>query len=1412
VVLTTLAFGLAASAVEAQGDRKSRPEHDALSQARRGEKTPEEPGDLLKAGRDWQVEERLGVPTFVWAAKRGAAVPWDGKGKQAPEAAARRHLGVYARLWGMKPQDVAAARLAEVHDAGQGVVIARFRQEFDGVEVFRDELSVAMDRELQVVTFSGYLPGSDLGRSGFSLPVEDAIARALSDFAEAEVPTGAIAPDETVLSAADRGGYSFYAFAGDDSALLRLTEPVRAKPVFFHLPDELEAAYYVEVQGQTAGDEGPDSSAFAYVISAVDGRVLFRHDLTASDSFSYRVWAETGGIHLPDDSPNGTAGTPHPTGLPDGFQPPFVAPNLVTLQNGPISTNDPWLASGATETTGNNVEAYADLVSPDGFSAGDLRATTTAPGVFDRTYNVTLQPNASQSQQMAAITQLFYDNNFFHDWYYDAGFNEAARNAQADNFGRGGIGGDSIKAEAQDFSGTNNANMSTPPDGGRPRMQMFVFTGPAGSIVVNAQPTPATLPSVFGSVGTAVFGPQVFNTTADVVRGNDGVVTPGGGTLNDGCEPFPAGSLTGKIVIIDRGGAAPAGAPGAPACGFSLKAQNAVAGGAVGVIIANVASSGNPTAAPNMGLTAGTCTVATPCNVGVLSLNLANGNLLRNAVAAGTVNVTLDRPLALNRDGTIDNQIVAHEWAHYLSNRLVGNATGLSNQQGRGMGEGWSDFNALLMTVRPEDALAPANASYSGVYVMSGYATVRITPFQNHYFGIRRLPYSTDMTKNALTFKHISDGVPLPTGIPIFPNASPNSEVHNTGEIWATMLWESYAALLRDTLGPSPRLTFDQARDRMRAYLVASLKMTPSAPTILEARDALLAAAYVNDPVDFVLFCQAFAKRGAGVRAVGPDRFSTTNTGVVESSVCGNNLDFVAANLDDSVASCDQDGVLDNVEIGLLTVTVRNTGAGPLDASTATITSSNPDVSFPNGNVISLPASQPFQAVSGSLNVALSGAAGIGVGDFTISIDDPEFAIDDPVTGAFAVRVNTDEVASASATDDVESAVPVWTIAGNASLSMASPFRRIEAAPTDHRWFAPNAGATSDQYLISPVLQVGPGTFSFTFRHRYSFEQPLFDGGVIEISNNGGATWTDIGASASPGYNGTLVASGSNPLRGRPAFVNASAGYPAFLTTTVNLGSTYANQAVQVRFRAGADDNTVAVGWEIDDIAFSGITNTPFGVVVPHAGVCVCPSITLSPATLPASGKDVPYPPTTLTPTAGSGPFTFDVAGLPAGMTPAVTVIGDEVTIAGTPTVDFTGNVTVSGGDRFACSFNQSYALTIGPPTISIGDVAVAEGQVGFTDAVFTVSLSHPSAVPVSVVYATSDGTAAHGTDYLPQQGAAHILTIPAFSTAGTIVIRVKGDTRAEPAESFFVTLSNPVNAILGDAQGVGTILNDDGP
>ncbi len=156
-------------------------------------------------------------------------------------------------------------------------------------------------------------------------------------------------------------------------------------------------------------------------------------------AYTYRVFADTSGQFRPFDGPYGIGMSPSPSGVVGGTPlPPFVSSNLVTLANGPISTNDPWLPAGATETRGNNVDAYADLVPADGFTPGgtDVRADVTAPGVFDRTYDFNQRANANTTQIKAAVTHLFFLTNWFHDWYYDVGFDEKSGNAQESNLGR----------------------------------------------------------------------------------------------------------------------------------------------------------------------------------------------------------------------------------------------------------------------------------------------------------------------------------------------------------------------------------------------------------------------------------------------------------------------------------------------------------------------------------------------------------------------------------------------------------------------------------------------------------------------------------------------------------------------------------------------------------------------------------------------------------------------------------------------------------------------------------------------------------------------------------------------------------------------------------------------------------------
>jgi len=141
----------------------------------------------------------------------------------------------------------------------------------------------------------------------------------------------------------------------------------------------------------------------------------------------------------------------------------------------------------------------------------------------------------------------------------------------------------------------------------------------------------------------------------------------------------------------------------------------------------------------------------------------------------------------------------------------------------------------------------------------------------------------------------------------------------------------------------------------------------------------------------------------------------------------------------------------------------------------------------------------------------------------------------------------------------------------------------------------------------------------------------------------------------------------------------------------------------------------------------------------------------------------------------------------------SVAVSGDTV-VAGAP-VDGAGSAYVFGPQ------------VIVPPRVSIDDVTVAEGNSGTSDATFTVTLSEPSSQTVTVDFATADGTASAGSDY---HSVAGTLTFAPGDTSETVTVPVIGDTLDEPDETFFVNLSNPVNATIADDQGQGTIVNDE--
>jgi hypothetical protein len=1105
----------------------------------------------IKAGGIVTAVDDDGYPRFIWARSR-----MDAASGSSPEAAAGQHFTRFASAYGIDGEARSGVDVGSVNRTGRGDYVVTLRQQVDGVELYRGMVRVVMRSDLSLIALSGTpsaVSGAKPDARRFMLTPGQALSRSLTHLYGVAVPEGAATSIK-----ADQAPYVWLDLPAP--ATVQLSEPARAKKIYFRDGDDLVAAYFVEFF--SSREQSTNSDAYRYLIAADDGRVLERTNLTHDVAFNYRVFAEPTAEGRPFDGPVSDF-TPHPTGVPDGSAPDFVLPELVTMET--IKTEpgviDPWLPANAVQSLGNNVDAYADLNTPDGFSNGDLRATITAPGTFDRVYDTSAEPLSSTDQTMASTINLFYVINWLHDYWYDSGFNEAAGNAQQNNFGRGGLGNDAIRGEAQDFGGINNANMSTPSDGLQPRMQMFNWTAPSV--------TSLTLSSV-GEVpaGTAAFGPQEFELTGEIVLADDGVAPD----PNDGCEPI-VNDVAGRIALMNRG-----------TCSFALKALAAENAGATGSLIVNNAA-GPP---PNMGNTAPPTVVVIPS----LSMTLDDGNALKAALLEGPVSADMLRDtIGAGKDGSLDNMIVAHEWGHYFHHRLSLCGT----FQCGALSEGWADFIALHTSLREGDNL---DGTYgAAVYAPSGPNT--------GFFGIRRFAYSADPTKNALSFRHIQNAEPLPTETPGAPGG-PNSEVHNAGEVWASMLFEAYTSLQKN---PGGR-TFDEVRRAFSDYLVLGLQLAPIDATYTETRDGILAATTILNPGDVQIIAEAFARRGAGSCAVSPPRDSTTDLApVTESFAVQPAIQIVSIDLDDSVDSCDLDGTLDSGETGQVQVTVGNTGPAVLAGSTVTLSTTTAGVVFPDGASATVPDVPAFTAVSVTINIALDDTVtDIGVLELTVTV-----ANDTACVASLAdVRnftINTDELADSSATEDVEAREPPWSKTGDVADIV---WTREELAPDNHAWHGNDTGAVTDTQLQTPPLQVSAtGDFVMTFDHAFAFEADtvLWDGGVIEVSSDDGATWVDVSTFADPGYTGILTDISGNPLGGREAFSGTNASFPEADTLSLNLGTALAGQTVLVRFRIGTDAAVGAPGWTIDNIAFTGIDNTPFTTVVPHAGACQEPPI-----------------------------------------------------------------------------------------------------------------------------------------------------------------------------------------------------------
>jgi len=564
-------------------------------------------------------------------------------------------------------------------------------------------------------------------------------------------------------------------------------------------------------------------------VDAETGDVLDKHNWTVNETAAVALGMTSGRGQAPIRKVQAPARQPQPL-APDGYL-VFALPNespddgAATIEvnpadpiASPFGWHDTDGAPGAesTLTVGNNVQAQTDVNANNSPGAPDIQPDGGPTLDFLFVADLAMQP---ETYQPAAVTNLFYWNNIVHDLTYQYGFDTPAGNFQDNTYGGGGAGGDPVQADAQDGSGTNNANFGTPPDGADPRMQMFIWTGPINArVTVNS---PGGIAGDYEAGHGGWGGPMLPATTRDLEIVDDGTGAP-----TQGCSAL-IGFTPGNIALIDRGG-----------CEFGTKALNAENAGADGAIIVNDQQLPNGIIAMGAGADGGSVTIPS------VMIGSGDGTLIRDEEPSPGVNLTIQDPPGgdpINRDSDLDNGVIAHEYGHGISNRLTGGPAnvGCLNHPEQA-GEGWSDWWTLSLFPLSSDTRTTTRGV--GNYV----SFLPITGA-----GIRNFPYSTDLGVNPQTYADIGT-----TNVP-----------HGVGEIWAAMLWEVYWNLV-DRYGFDDDLYTGTGGNNLAIQLVLDgMKLQPCSPTFVDGRDGILAADVAMGGANQCEIWNGFAKRGVGFSA-----------------------------------------------------------------------------------------------------------------------------------------------------------------------------------------------------------------------------------------------------------------------------------------------------------------------------------------------------------------------------------------------------------------------------------------------------------------------------------------------------------------------------------------------------------------
>jgi uncharacterized repeat protein (TIGR01451 family) len=815
-------------------------------------------------GLEVRLSNVTGAPEMV-GNKRGALTAAN-PGRS--EDIVRGFLTRNGALYGLSADDLRdLVPLGDSPGGGSHLRMLRMEQQIDGLPVFQSETRFLLDRDGRLLSTLGLMvpharsQAPELKSATLMTPADAVVKLLAANGKSAQAAAFKVDSQQS-------GGR--IVLAGNNDGFV--AGPITARQVLFPLsPGLLVPAWSLVVF--TTGDQD-----WYGVVDAETGELLWQkgiRDYASAQDARFRVYVQADGV-TPADNP--APASPNNFAPGSGTQAAAIAPTIVSMHTAydPVASQNGWIddcpggvcTANQSQTLGNNTLVCMDAVggananicdtsaafvidgngrptgNPDGSGLNrDFLGTT--PRDFQTGFIPPPQggnPEAGQtvtgngnngtttidSYRRGMLTDMFYMVNWYHDRLYELGFDEAAGNFQQTNFSGMGLGNDRVLGDAEDNSGTNNANFSTPPDGTSGRAQMYRFTGPT-----------------------------------------------------------------------------------------------------------------------------------------------------------------------IDRDGSIDAEILLHELTHGTSNRLIGNAVGINWDPARGMGEGWSDFVALSL-------LNNTNADDpNGHYAEGGWATYKFagltTYTDNYIYGIRRFPYTTDHSVNPMTWADVDDVTNnLSGGIPPDPlgvNNNGGMEVHNSGEIWALTLWGVRARVIADPAGANGDVP--TGNHTMLQMVIDGLKMTPINPSFTDARDAIIAAdcatsACANESSIWT----GFADRGLGYGARAPyrimGRYAPSHEGIGESFLPPY-LDVVDPVTDVTVddSADNNNGVIDPGEAVKLTIKLTNPWRGASKAvtsATATLSTSTPGITVYN-NSATYGAIAPQGSATGgtfTIGVAPSVVCGSAI-DFTLT-------------------------------------------------------------------------------------------------------------------------------------------------------------------------------------------------------------------------------------------------------------------------------------------------------------------------------------------------------------------------------------------------------------------------------------------